>query len=135
MKRVDHVGASEKFIADEKHIQFHDKRLWELRTSRDAEVHGIFQLGIERIGQAIHTANDGAHVDIRPTEVFAQDLDDGVVHVGLDEVHDRVVLDRFLREATHLEEFVQRVLVVATHDLNPRLFTGRLARRRSVWFG
>lgn len=26
MKRVDHVGASEKFIADEKHIQFHDKR-------------------------------------------------------------------------------------------------------------
>ncbi|MCA8100055.1 lactate utilization protein B [Burkholderia contaminans] len=41
MKRVDHVGASEKFIADEKHIQFHDKRLWELRTSRDAEVHGI----------------------------------------------------------------------------------------------
>ncbi|MBZ4307360.1 hypothetical protein LAN33_24115, partial [Mycobacterium tuberculosis] len=41
MKRVDHVGASETFIADEKHIQFHDKRLWELRTSRDAEVHGI----------------------------------------------------------------------------------------------
>ncbi|SDR55332.1 L-lactate dehydrogenase complex protein LldF [Paraburkholderia tuberum] len=41
MKRVDHVGSSEKFIADEKHIQFHDKRLWELRTGRDAEVHGI----------------------------------------------------------------------------------------------
>lgn len=41
MKRVDHVGASEKFIADEKHIQFHDKRLWGLRTARDSEVHGV----------------------------------------------------------------------------------------------
>jgi L-lactate dehydrogenase complex protein LldF len=41
MKRVDHVGFSEKFIADEKHIQFHDKRLWGLRTGRDIEVHGI----------------------------------------------------------------------------------------------
>ena len=41
MKRVDHVGYSKKFIADEKHIQFHDKRLWGLRTGRDAEVHGI----------------------------------------------------------------------------------------------
>ena len=41
MKRVDHVGFSEKFIADEKHIKFHDKRLWDLRSSRDVEVHGI----------------------------------------------------------------------------------------------
>ena len=41
MKRVDHVKASRKFIADEKHIQFHDKRLWDLRTSRDQAVHGI----------------------------------------------------------------------------------------------
>jgi L-lactate dehydrogenase complex protein LldF len=41
MKRVDHVKASRKFIADEKHIQFHDKRLWDLRMSRDEEVHGI----------------------------------------------------------------------------------------------
>jgi L-lactate dehydrogenase complex protein LldF len=41
MKRVDHVGYSKKFIADEKHIEFHDKRLWGLRTGRDVEVHGI----------------------------------------------------------------------------------------------
>ena len=41
MKRVDHVKASRKFIADEKHIEFHDKRLWSLRTSRDQAVHGI----------------------------------------------------------------------------------------------
>jgi len=41
MKRVDHVKASRNFIADEKHIEFHDKRLWGLRTSRDAAAHGI----------------------------------------------------------------------------------------------
>jgi L-lactate dehydrogenase complex protein LldF len=41
MKRVDHVGSSKKFIADEKHIDFHDKRLWGLRSARDVEAHGI----------------------------------------------------------------------------------------------
>ncbi|MBV8468142.1 MAG: lactate utilization protein [Burkholderiales bacterium] len=41
MKRVDHAAKAEKFVGDTKHIEFHDKRLWELRTSRDTEVHGI----------------------------------------------------------------------------------------------
>ena len=41
MSRVDHVGFSRKFIADEKHIDFHDKRLWSLRVARDKEVHAI----------------------------------------------------------------------------------------------
>jgi len=41
MKRVDHVGFSEKFIGDVKHIEFHDKRLWDLRSARDVEVYGI----------------------------------------------------------------------------------------------
>src|ERR1700754_4276617 len=41
MKRVDHVKASREFIADEKHIGFHDKRLWTLRTLRDEAAHGI----------------------------------------------------------------------------------------------
>ena len=41
MKRVDHVKASRAFIADEKHIQFHDKRLWVLRTLRDQAAHSI----------------------------------------------------------------------------------------------
>ena len=39
MKRVDHVKASREFIADEKHIEFHDKRLWTLRTLRDEAAH------------------------------------------------------------------------------------------------
>ncbi|CAM2160008.1 MULTISPECIES: lactate utilization protein B [Paraburkholderia] len=41
MKRVDHAAYSKTFIADEKHIAFHDKRLWDLRSARDVEVHGI----------------------------------------------------------------------------------------------
>ncbi|MGT0249412.1 lactate utilization protein B [Burkholderia pyrrocinia] len=41
MKRIDHAGYSKKFIADEKHVEFHDKRLWGLRTARDAAVHAI----------------------------------------------------------------------------------------------
>jgi len=41
MKRVDHAGASSKFIAATSHIEFHDKRLWDLRQARDRESHGI----------------------------------------------------------------------------------------------
>jgi len=40
-KRVDHVAASKAFIADEKHLDFHDKRLWGLRSARDVEVHAM----------------------------------------------------------------------------------------------
>ena len=41
MKRVNHAGLAKEFVADVKHIEFHDKRLWGLRTSRDAEVHAM----------------------------------------------------------------------------------------------
>ncbi|HUG23414.1 lactate utilization protein B [Piscinibacter sp.] len=41
MKRVDHAGASRKFIAATRHIEFHDKRLWDLRQKRDAESHAL----------------------------------------------------------------------------------------------
>ena len=37
MKRVDHAEASSKFIAATHHIEFHDKRLWDLRQKRDHE--------------------------------------------------------------------------------------------------
>ncbi|HEY2926068.1 lactate utilization protein B [Piscinibacter sp.] len=37
MKRVDHAGASSKFIAIKDNADFHDKRLWDLRKKRDAE--------------------------------------------------------------------------------------------------
>ena len=40
-KRVDHAALSQPFVADEKHITFHDKRLWGLRSARDGEAHGI----------------------------------------------------------------------------------------------
>jgi L-lactate dehydrogenase complex protein LldF len=41
MKPVDHAGASSKFIGETKHIEFHDRRLWELRQKRDQESHDI----------------------------------------------------------------------------------------------
>jgi L-lactate dehydrogenase complex protein LldF len=37
MKRIDHAEASSKFIKAKDHIDFHDKRLWDLRTKRDRE--------------------------------------------------------------------------------------------------
>ncbi|HEU6455271.1 MAG TPA: lactate utilization protein B [Roseateles sp.] len=40
-KPIDHVQASRRFIADEDHIRFHDKRLWSMRELRDKQAHGI----------------------------------------------------------------------------------------------
>ncbi len=37
MKRVDHAEASSKFIEATDHLEFHDKRLWDLRQKRDRE--------------------------------------------------------------------------------------------------
>ena len=37
MSRVDHAEASSKFIEAKDHIEFHDKRLWDLRKKRDRE--------------------------------------------------------------------------------------------------
>jgi L-lactate dehydrogenase complex protein LldF len=37
MKRVDHAEASSRFISARDHIEFHDKRLWDLRQKRDRE--------------------------------------------------------------------------------------------------
>ena len=35
MKRIDHAEASSRFIKAKDHIDFHDKRLWDLRKKRD----------------------------------------------------------------------------------------------------
>jgi len=40
-QRVDHAAASAAFIAAGDHLEFHDRRLWELRSKRDGEAHGI----------------------------------------------------------------------------------------------
>jgi len=37
MKRIDHSEASSKFIKAKDHLEFHDKRLWDLRKKRDRE--------------------------------------------------------------------------------------------------
>jgi L-lactate dehydrogenase complex protein LldF len=38
LKRVDHSEASSKFIKAKDHLEFHDRRLWDLRQKRDREV-------------------------------------------------------------------------------------------------
>ncbi len=37
MRRIDHAEASSKFIKAKDHLDFHDKRLWDLRKKRDRE--------------------------------------------------------------------------------------------------
>jgi L-lactate dehydrogenase complex protein LldF len=41
MKRIDHAEASSKFIEATDHLEFHDRRLWDLRQKRDRETKGI----------------------------------------------------------------------------------------------
>jgi len=40
-KPVDHAEAASKFIQATHHVEFHDKRLWDLRQKRDRESEGI----------------------------------------------------------------------------------------------
>jgi len=41
VKRVDHAEASSHFIKSKAHVEFHDKRLWDLRGKRDREAEAI----------------------------------------------------------------------------------------------
>jgi L-lactate dehydrogenase complex protein LldF len=39
--RIDHAKAAGAFLQKADHVAFHDKRLWDLRSKRDAQAHGI----------------------------------------------------------------------------------------------
>lgn len=41
MKRVDHAEASSVFLRSKQHLEFHDRRLWDLRRKRDREAAAI----------------------------------------------------------------------------------------------
>ena len=41
MKRIDHAEASSGFIKAKDHLEFHDKRLWDLRKKRDREAEAM----------------------------------------------------------------------------------------------
>ena len=41
MKRVDHAEASSVFLKSRTHVEFHDRRLWDLRQKRDREAAAI----------------------------------------------------------------------------------------------
>ncbi len=83
------------------------------------EAHFVLKFPVERLRQEVHAADDRLHVDVEAAQFFAQRLDERVVQVALDEVHDRVELDRALAEALVAQELVERVLVVELDDLGP----------------
>ncbi|MFC5431833.1 lactate utilization protein B [Paraburkholderia denitrificans] len=41
MKRIEHAKLAENFLTHPEHVEFHDKRLWDLRMKRDVQAHGI----------------------------------------------------------------------------------------------
>lgn len=41
MKRVEHAKLASEFLSHPEHVAFHDKRLWDLRSKRDAQAHAI----------------------------------------------------------------------------------------------
>jgi L-lactate dehydrogenase complex protein LldF len=41
MKRIDHAEASSVFLKSKTHVEFHDRRLWDLRQKRDREAQAI----------------------------------------------------------------------------------------------
>ncbi|MCX5542609.1 lactate utilization protein B [Paraburkholderia sp. CNPSo 3076] len=41
MKRVEHAKLAGTFLSRPEHVAFHDKRLWDLRSKRDAQAHAI----------------------------------------------------------------------------------------------
>lgn len=41
MKRVEHARLAGEFLSHPEHVAFHDKRLWDLRSKRDAQAHAI----------------------------------------------------------------------------------------------
>lgn len=41
MKPIDHAEASSHFIEAKAHLEFHDRRLWDLRVKRDRQAHNI----------------------------------------------------------------------------------------------
>ena len=87
MKRIDHAEASSKFIRAKDHLDFHDKRLWDLRKKRDREAASLpeweelralasaikehtlthladyleeFERNAQKNGATVHWAQDGA---------------------------------------------------------------------------
>jgi len=55
-KRLDHAKAAGAFIAKTDHVAFHDKRLWDLRSKRDAQAHGMPEWEtLRELASAMHT--------------------------------------------------------------------------------
>jgi len=92
--RIDHAEAAKRFIAAPEHLKFHDERLWDIRTKRDRQMHGIPEWEeLRRLASAIkeHTLS---HLDIYLEQFEATAKANGVhVHWAKDGAeHNEVVL-------------------------------------------
>ncbi len=85
----------------------------------DAQPDLLLERPEERGRQAIHAAGDLLHVHVGAAQLLAEHLDQRVVHVRFEEVHDREVLDGPTRPAAVAEVLVERELVVLAHDVVP----------------
>jgi L-lactate dehydrogenase complex protein LldF len=95
MKRVDHSEAASKFIEAKDHVEFHDRRLWDLRGKRDRESAALPEWeALRTLASAIkeHTLSHLAHY---LEEFEANAVANGVtVHWARDAAeHNQVVLD------------------------------------------
>ena len=53
MSRIDHAEASSKFIEAKDHLEFHDRRLWDLRKKRDAKAKSARREELRSLASAI----------------------------------------------------------------------------------
>src|SRR6516162_7574187 len=95
MRPIDHAEASSHFIEAKAHLEFHDRRLWDLRMKRDRQAHGIPEWEeLRNLASAIkeHTLS---HLDEYLEQFEAQARKNGAhVHWARDAgEHNQVVYD------------------------------------------
>jgi len=138
MKRIDHAEASSKFIKARDHLDFHDRRLWDLRQKRDRESRNIPEWEeLRHLASAIkeHTLT---HLADYLVEFERNAKDNGVhVHWATDAVeHNQIVLNilqthrartlvkskSMLTDECEMRPFLEhRGIVVVETDLGERI--------------
>jgi L-lactate dehydrogenase complex protein LldF len=97
--RIDHAEAAGRFIAAPEHLKFHDERLWDVRTKRDREMHGIPEWEeLRRLASAIkeHTLS---HLDTYLEQFEAAATANGVhVHWAKDAAEHNEIVIGLLRD-------------------------------------
>lgn len=94
-KRIDHAEAASEFITSTEHVEFHDRRLWDLRRKRDRESESIPEWEELRVLASTIKEHTLTHLADYLEEFERNALKNGAqVHWALDAVeHNEIVLD------------------------------------------